>query len=276
MLQSVGLPRAVARGLATLPIRADALPDSDFTTTFAMRDLIRRWRESWEAFIHGARHIVACAAWCRDVLVANGTPPDRVSVLRQALREGPYASKLRLPLRAGPLRLGFLGRVTKTKAPDTLLQAARALQKIGVDVRCELVGPISPKEKPWLDRLLAADSGRSEYLGVKRERDVQSWLRSIDALVIPGLWMETGPLVLLEAWREGVPVLGVNIGGVREYLAEAGLGELLFEPNDVLGIVDTVLRAIEWSKEAPEVTIRVASDLAVKMNQIYCEAVQAT
>ena len=39
-----------------------------------------------------------------------------------------------------------------------------------------------------------------------------------DLLVIPSLWLETGPLVALEALASRIPVAGTNQGGIKEML----------------------------------------------------------
>jgi glycosyltransferase involved in cell wall biosynthesis len=43
-------------------------------------------------------------------------------------------------------------------------------------------------------------------------------------------WLETGPLVALEAFAAGVPVLGSDIGGLKE-LVTSGVDGVLIAPN---------------------------------------------
>ena len=43
-------------------------------------------------------------------------------------------------------------------------------------------------------------------------------LQNYDIAVIPSIWMETGPLTLLEAFAAGIPVIGTNLGGIKELL----------------------------------------------------------
>jgi glycosyltransferase involved in cell wall biosynthesis len=46
-------------------------------------------------------------------------------------------------------------------------------------------------------------------------------MRAARALVIPSRWPEGQPLVMLEALAAGLPVIGSDIGGIGEVLADA-------------------------------------------------------
>jgi len=57
----------------------------------------------------------------------------------------------------------------------------------------------------------------SELLGVLAEMDV---------VVIPSLWLETGPLTLFDALAARVPVIGSRLGGLAELIVEGSNGWL--------------------------------------------------
>ena len=62
--------------------------------------------------------------------------------------------------------------------------------------------------------------------------DVVSTMRAYDALVVPSMWMETGPLVVPEALAAGIPVLASNHGGIPSFLRN-GVDGLLLPPGDI-------------------------------------------
>lgn len=68
-------------------------------------------------------------------------------------------------------------------------------------------------------------------------------MQEADLLVIPSLWLETGPLVLLEAWACRVPVIASNRGGIAE-LVNSGRGGLLFEAGDHRALAGILRRAL--------------------------------
>jgi glycosyltransferase involved in cell wall biosynthesis len=61
------------------------------------------------------------------------------------------------------------------------------------------------------------------------------------ALIVPSLWYEGAPRIILEAYAAGVPVLASRIGALPE-LVEHGASGLLFPPNEVAALATAVTR----------------------------------
>jgi len=81
-------------------------------------------------------------------------------------------------------------------------------------------------------RALAADDPRIRFgVPVPSER-VPALLADYEVLAVPSRWLETGPLVVLEAFQAGVPVVGSRLGGIRE-LVHDGEDGLLVAPGSV-------------------------------------------
>ena len=270
-LQGQGLPRPLAELLAASPLPHARLPEGPWTPRLALKSLFAGRLPQWLDFMQGAGHIVACAKWCRDVLIGNGISESSISVHRQALPGDDRTRVLKLPLgNHRPLRLGFFGRFTWIKGPDLLLEAAGHLTSQGMATRVELVGPIPVSERPWADKLLVASTRYAAYLGIKRDSALTDWLDSLDLIVIPSRWLETGPLTLLEAWDRGVPVVGANFGGISDFMGAAGQESLLFDREDSKSLAGAIVRALEWrSDERPEVSIDGMTKLACRMEEMY-------
>jgi glycosyltransferase involved in cell wall biosynthesis len=52
-----------------------------------------------------------------------------------------------------------------------------------------------------------------------------------DFVVIPSRWLETGPLVVYEAFASRTPVLGSRLGGIAELVSD-GIDGMLIAPDD--------------------------------------------
>ena len=63
-----------------------------------------------------------------------------------------------------------------------------------------------------------------------RER-VAEWMRAASFLVVPSAWYENFPIVVIEAYAAGLPVLAARIGALPELVDEGQTG-LLYDPND--------------------------------------------
>ncbi len=82
-------------------------------------------------------------------------------------------------------------------------------------------------------RRLAAGAPRVRFLGRVEPIEVRRLLRAARALVVPSAGFEVFPLVLLEAFREGTPVIARRLGPFPE-LIEASAGGLTFTSDDEL------------------------------------------
>jgi glycosyltransferase involved in cell wall biosynthesis len=273
-LEGRGWSKYLARLVAFSPLGQRVLPDSPFTTSFALPSLLQESKACWSQFFRGASHVIACAEFCRDVLVVNGVPATQITIQRQALPGIDRERKLRLPLpvRSGrPIRLGFFGRITAVKGPDLLSPTVKRLQSAGIAATGECVGPIEGDPR-WAERLFASGAPEVQYAGVKRGNDLRAWIRSCDLVVIPSRWMETGPLTLLEAWDQGTPVIGADRGGLRDFMTSAGLTECLFGPDSPAEMAAAVNRMLGWNGPAPAVFVPGMRSLAARMIEVYTHA----
>ncbi len=132
--------------------------------------------------------------------------------------------------------LGFLGTMFRWEGVSWLVRAAAELHRRGTRFTLLLVG----------DGAEASDVRRSiqenhaeeyvSFLGRVPNDQVGSYYSLMDVLVYPRLRVRltelVTPLKPLEAMALGKPILGSNVGGLRE-LIEPDVTGVLFEPGDV-------------------------------------------
>jgi glycosyltransferase involved in cell wall biosynthesis len=119
-----------------------------------------------------------------------------------------------------PLGDGFLllSRLVPEKGVQLLLDAWRRHPdgELGV-LRIAGDGPLRP-----LVTEVAAARTDLEYLGPVDRDGVRSALRASSTLVIPSIWAEPLPTVIVEALAAGRPVLGTDLGGIPSIVGPAG------------------------------------------------------
>jgi glycosyltransferase involved in cell wall biosynthesis len=191
-------------------------------------------------------HIVAVCNWVRDILVINGVPLEKISVSRQGISwdERAGLSETAAERDADWLRFAFVGRFDSTKGLDTVIDAFRMTPnlKIKLDVYGVVQSPANAKYRVEMAARCASDP-RITFKEPLPPHQVVARLHHYNFLVIPSRWLETGPMVALEAFAAGIPVLGSNLGGIAEIVRD-GVDGLLVEQGSVKQWTDVFRRLI--------------------------------
>ena len=172
-----------------------------------------------------------------DRLLEGGFDPERTSHM-------PYGVEVRgladLPgPRSGPpttdvpLRLAFVGSLTKHKGVHVLLEAFALLEhNPELRGRFKLTLSGASTDHVYTERLQT----RARELGVRmlgkfQPHELPGRLAAADVLVVPSIWVENQPLAIREAFAAGRPVITSNLGALPESVRD-GTDGLLFEPGD--------------------------------------------
>lgn len=173
---------------------------------------------------------IAPSRFLAETFVANGFPEERIVTVPYGLEEGRVR---RLPVERprSPLRLAFMGVLSPWKGADVLVRAVRAVEgplELRVHGRTE-----EPMFQDYIGtvRELAAGDPRISFPGAFDHAQLESVLAETDLLVVPSLWYENTPLVVLEAFQAGVPVAVSALGGMTEGV-EPGVNGFHFPPGD--------------------------------------------
>lgn len=123
-----------------------------------------------------------------------------------------------------PPVVGFVGRLTKAKGMDVLMQA---MEKLGESPQCSWLflgsGEYEEKIRSW-----AAQRGWSNRVKIllAKHADVPRYLGSMDLMVAPSQsmpnWREQFGRMIIEAFGCGVPVIGSDSGEIPYVIGDAG------------------------------------------------------
>jgi glycosyltransferase involved in cell wall biosynthesis len=159
----------------------------------------------------------------RQQFIEWGIPEEKIQFLRTGI--DPEHFKPRPRTHSVQLRVAFIGTLAPHKGAHVLLDAWERLSpELRARGRLELIGP--QRHNPSYVRELKA---RSQSLGVAvraglSRAKVAEALGSIDLLVVPSVWYENSPLVILEALAARTPLLVSDIGGMAELVTEGRTG----------------------------------------------------
>ena len=275
MVSAIG--SAVASGLEAAGAAGGAL------TALRLPRLIATQQEAIREFFDLADVIVAPTGWVRELLVENGVPADRITMSRHGVTPRTARPRFRIVGATAPLRLVHLGRMDPTKGTRLLLLALRDCSDAPLELDIYGVGQ-GTSGRAMLDDLqtFSRDDRRVRFLPPVPHDEVIETLASYDAVVVPSQLMETGPLVVLEAFAAGVPVIGSDLGGIAAHVRR-GVDGLLVNPFDAPSawarVLDDCSRSPEMIRElapavrVPRTTGAVADDMIVLYQRVVGERV---
>ena len=128
----------------------------------------------------------------------------------------------------------FVGRLESYKGADVAVEAA-----IKGAFRLRVVGG-GPMLVTLQDRVAAVGARMVEILGPLDQERVTEEMKRASVLLVPSRWYENLPMVILEAFRQGLPVLASAIGGIPEAVSDDVGG--LVPPDDPAALADLVLK----------------------------------
>ncbi len=248
-LSNQGLPRWASMPLSYVPsLFARMLKDANLSggiwTAFRMADLIRVRCAAFQALIREVDGIVALREWVRELLVRNGVPRSKITLSTHGLVDGNGRRAL-VDVEKVPLRVAFFGRADYAKGVETLISAVKAAPELRIELHLYSVIQGSGDQRYQLElKSLAAQDPRISFLSSVPHEDVISRLAGYHLLAVPSRWMETGPLVILESFAAGTPVIGSKLGGIAEWV-QHGQNGLLVEFDSVTGWTDALKRCAE-------------------------------
>ena len=169
--------------------------------------------------------------------------------------------------------VGFVGRAVEIKGAHILMEGFSKMK--ADEARLRIVGWETDRtDLPYARRLqqLAQADSRIELVPKKSFSDTLAEYQRLSLLAIPSVWMETGPLTLLEAIALGVPVYGSNRLGQLNLLREHGR---IVEPNTPAAWQAALAEALarwrrgEWRVERTALPLRTMADVAREMATCY-------
>jgi len=241
------LPEGVRDGLKVLNERAARRGSVGTSDGLDPRIVARR--ATIDAALEHVDVIISPSQFLADSLRGDGLDRD-VTVVPTG---GPALGRRGVE-RSQTARVLFLGTWVHHKGPHVLADALAGLDAATADrIHATARGPVP--FPAYRDEVAARCDGRLRVGGAVAADEVPDLIAAHDVLVVPSIWAENAPLVVLEARALGRPVLASDLGGLIELVGpEDGLrfpagdgralGELLrrlvHEPGLLAGLQATV------------------------------------
>jgi glycosyltransferase involved in cell wall biosynthesis len=199
------------------------------------------------AVLKDAGRIIAPTQFVRDVYLSLLPDVQNIDVLTHGINPPQKGvEKAQWDQRAnqqeGQIQVGYIGSIAQQKGVHVLISAVNGLPE--EDISLTIYGDLGsfPDYVAELQELITRPG--IELRGALDHDLIWSAISGFDMVVIPTLWYETSVLVLDEVFAMGVPVIGSDIGVIREKIIEGENGRL-FTPGDVTGLQDILADLIK-------------------------------
>jgi len=259
-VSNVGTPKAGLLGgfaawLNRVPCRFYMLHGLRFETTKGLKRRILIYAERLACLF--AHRVICVSESVREKAIASGlTTRARAVVLGSGSCNGVDASRFAATpdrmRRAAELRcqlgipapapvVAFVGRLTRDKGIPELMEAFWRLDNQFPDLRLLLVGCFQDKDPlPADTRRCVETHPRVVFAGAVQ--DTATYYAIADVVVLPS-HREGLPMVVLEAYAAGKPVVGASATGIVNIVVDGENG-LLFPIGDVPALAEALARLI--------------------------------
>ena len=210
-------------------------PDNTFHANFG--GFASLWRE-----IRLCDEFIVLSEFMRETLIRQGIPAEKITRIPPAVKvpdnpSGPGGNG------AGTMpHILAIGQLIRGKGVDLLLEA---MKKVKTPCVLDVFG--TGNDDAFLKRLAAPIGPSVVFHGYSPDPD--DVYRGVRAAVLPWRWQEPFGLVGPEALAHGVPLVGFDVGAIREYLVDGETG-LLVPPGDTAALARAIDRLLNDPAEA--------------------------
>lgn len=187
-------------------------------------------RKEFKQLAEYADGIVAISDWIEKTLRSNGL--QNVYLIRQGISRVFQKQSTRRYTGKEPLRLIYVGRVYPIKGLEVLCDALRQVDTNEIQITFACVCGKDTYAQSIKDFIQSLPN--ATWLENVGQEQLQELLTENDFLILPSK-SEMSPLVILEAFACGLPVIGTNIPAIADNVV-SGLNGFLFEINDAFSL----------------------------------------
>ena len=219
----------------------------------AERDTEHHWRNLANGMVEkfslrGARRLIAVSASLEQNLKERGFAAKSICRIPNGVPVGEQRRRPYLP--GQELTIGMIALFRPRKGIEVLLEAMARVHMAGYRVRLHAVGPFETPdyERSVLDLVRQLGLEQSvTWTGFRS--DIGAEFQQMQVFVLPSLYGEGMPMVVLEAMAAGLPVVSTRVEGIPEVIRHGEDG-LLVQPSDPDELAEGLMRFVRGEVDA--------------------------
>jgi glycosyltransferase involved in cell wall biosynthesis len=219
------------------------------STVVATMQFVHQTMQTWEKMIDT---YITVTEFSRQKYIQCNLPTSKLVVKPNFVYPDPGTGKGQ-----GNYAL-FVGRLSPEKGIETLLTSWENLEgKLPLKILGE--GPLADRVAVAAQKLEGV-----EWLGKLPRQQVLKLMKDARVLIFPSLWYEGFPLVIVEAYAVGLPVIASDIGSQSSLIDHDRTG-LLFRPGDS----EDLQAKVKWILTHPEALAQMRKEARAEFENKY-------
>jgi glycosyltransferase involved in cell wall biosynthesis len=206
-------------------------------STHFLRNKINTWVES--RCLRSANKIICVSNGLANYMRQLGHDPKKICVVNNGVPINDMAWPKARPSRCWTI--GTMALFRPRKGTEVLLDTAAILKKNDLDFRLRAVGPFETTD--YQQTILA----RAHRLQIEDkitwtgfQRDINQQFQLMDLFILPSLFGEGLPMVVLEAMAAAVPVIASRVDGISDAVRDE-IDGLIFEPGNAMDLAQKII-----------------------------------
>jgi len=198
----------------------DKVYKKSYLGTYAVARMIEyhKRNETWNTKVD---QFISLTNFAKSKFLESGFLDEKISIKPNFCSYKDYENKN--IQRKGAL---FVGRLSEEKGINLLLQAWENLS-----IKLKIIG-----DGPLLSLVNNANNPNIQYLGFMNQEQIFNEMQKASFLVFPSQWYEGFPMVIIESFANGLPIIASNLGSMGEIIKNDfnGLHFKVGDSNDLI------------------------------------------
>ncbi len=255
------------------------LSDSSLGRAISARSMTEKFAHAFREMVKKIDSIHVLAEWVMNLMLLNQVPTKKLCLVRTGLPFETRDMQQREDAKKNPtIRIVMLGRCDPIKGQEVLIDAVKGLPS-SANVHVSFFGSYWDTTEYGRKCLRKIEGdGKFALPRMVPHTEIPVILSQSDVMAVPSLWLETGPLVVLEAFASQLPVLGSRLGGIAELVDEGKTG-LLFTSGNSSELRQCLSRLLEEKGLLERLRSniqppRTMQDVAADLEQLYLKLLE--
>ncbi|WP_373018198.1 glycosyltransferase [Thiomicrorhabdus sp.] len=226
-----------------------------------LRDTENPFRNFLNAFIEdklvlpNVDHFIPVSLSLKDYLIEHGVAKSKITPVFNGVPIVNDKVNWMSP-QNGEWVIGTVALFRPRKGLEVLLKSIHHLKSTGTKVKLKAVGTFETPQYEQTIKDMAKDLGITELIEwTGFSSDVHKEMKDMHLFVLPSLFGEGLPMVVIEAMSMGIPVVSTEVEGIPDVLENGLSGEIVL-PNDEHSLTNGILNYINNKKEPDKTAAR--------------------